>query len=78
MEQACPCHRRRKQNDRNNPPYGLDCSGFVDWVFNNLLGYMIGHDGGKDSSGDPLIIHCAGSQNTVVLTGLQGFASIGF
>ena len=93
-------------------PYGLDCSGFVDWVFNNSLGYVIGHGGGaasqhghckpiswseaqpgdlvfypgdthvgvfvgKDSSGDPLIIHCASSQNNVVLTGLQGFVSIG-
>ena len=32
---------------------------------------------GKDSSGDLLIIHCASSQNNVVLTGLQGFVSIG-
>ena len=93
-------------------PYGLDCSGFVDWVFNNSLGYVIGHGGGaasqhgyckpiswsealpgdlvfypgdshvgifvgKDESGNPLIIHCASSQNDVVLTGLQGFTSIG-
>lgn len=93
-------------------PYGLDCSGFVDWVFNNSLGYVIGHGGGaasqhgyckpiswsealpgdlvfypgdshvgifvgKDESGNPLIIHCASSQNNVVLTGLQGFMSIG-
>lgn len=93
-------------------PYGLDCSGFVDWVFNNSLGYVIGHGGGaasqhdhckpiswseaqpgdlvfypgdthvgvfvgKDSNGDPLIIHCASSQNNVVLTGLQGFVNIG-
>ena len=93
-------------------PYGLDCSGFVDWVFNNSLGYVIGHGGGaasqhgyckpiswsealpgdlvfypgdshvgifvgKDESGNPLIIHCASSQNNVVLTGLQGFTSIG-
>ena len=27
-------------------PYGLDCSGFVDWVFNNATGYIIGHGGG--------------------------------
>ncbi|MEA4894671.1 MAG: NlpC/P60 family protein [Oscillospiraceae bacterium] len=27
-------------------PYGLDCSGWVDWVFNNSLGYVIGHGGG--------------------------------
>ena len=93
-------------------PYGLDCSGFVDWVFNNTLGYVIGHGGGASAqhtycvpvswsealpgdlvfypgdshvgvfvgtneSGDPLIIHCASSQNNIVLTGLQGFTSIG-
>ena len=93
-------------------PYGLDCSGFVDWAFNNSLGYVIGHGGGtfnqhdhckpiswsealpgdlvfypgdshvgifvgRDESGGPLIIHCASSQNNVVLTGLQGFTSIG-
>lgn len=92
--------------------FGLDCSGFVDWVFNNALNYVIGHGGGahaqhtyctpiswsealpgdlvfypgdshvgvfvgKDATGDPLIIHCASSQNNVVLTGLQGFTSIG-
>lgn len=29
-------------------PYGLDCSGFVDWVFYNMTGgeYIIGHGGG--------------------------------
>lgn len=29
-------------------PYGLDCSGFVDWVFYNVSGgeYIIGHGGG--------------------------------
>lgn len=29
-------------------PYGLDCSGFVDWVFYNATGggYIIGHGGG--------------------------------
>ena len=27
-------------------PYGMDCSGYVDWVFNNALGYIIGHGGG--------------------------------
>ena len=32
---------------------------------------------GTDSNGNPLIIHCASSQNTVVLTGLQGFTMIG-
>lgn len=93
-------------------PYGLDCSGFVDWVFHNAQGYVIGHGGGAhmqhiyctpiswsealpgdlvfypgdshvgvfvgtDEGGKPLIIHCASSQNNVVLTGLQGFTSIG-
>lgn len=27
-------------------PYGLDCSGFVDWVFYNSMDYIIGHGGG--------------------------------
>ena len=27
-------------------PYGMDCSGYVDWAFNNALGYVIGHGGG--------------------------------
>lgn len=92
-------------------PYGMDCSGFVDWVFNNALCYVIGHGGGAamqhtyctpiswgealpgdlafypgdshvgvfvgtDESDNPLIIHCASSQNNVVLTGLKGFTSI--
>ena len=32
-------------------PYGLDCSGFVDWVFYNATGgqYIIGHGGGASS-----------------------------
>lgn len=30
-------------------PYGMDCSGYVDWVFNNALGYVIGHGGGAHS-----------------------------
>ena len=32
-------------------PYGLDCSGFVDWVFYNATdgGYIIGHGGGAAS-----------------------------
>ena len=32
-------------------PYGLDCSGFVDWVFYNATegSYIIGHDGGAAS-----------------------------
>ena len=95
-------------------PYGLDCSGFVDWVFYNVTGgeYVIGHGGGahmqhtcctpiswneaqpgdlvfypddehvgivggRDESGNMLIIHCAFSQNNVVITGLEGFTSIG-
>lgn len=95
-------------------PYGLDCSGFVDWVFYNVTDgeYVIGHGGGahmqhtyctpiswneaqpgdlvfypgdehvgivggRDESGNLLIIHCAFSQNNVVITGLKGFTSIG-
>ncbi len=92
-------------------PYGLDCSGFVDWSFNNALGLAIGQGGGTcsqlanstkitwkdalpgdivfypdishvgifagvDESGNPLIIHCASSQNNVVVTGLQGFSIV--
>ena len=30
-------------------PYGLDCSGFVDWVFNNTFGVVVGHGGGARS-----------------------------
>ncbi len=30
-------------------PFGMDCSGFVDWVFNNAHGYVIGHGGGAAS-----------------------------
>lgn len=32
-------------------PFGLDCSGFVDWVFYNVTGgsYVIGHGGGASS-----------------------------
>ena len=95
-------------------PYGLDCSGFVDWVFFNQSGgsYVIGHGGGAtmqhsyctdiswsdaqpgdlvfypdnshvgivggwDANGELLIIHCASGYNNVVITGLEGFASIG-
>lgn len=95
-------------------PYGLDCSGFVDWVFYNQSGgsYVIGHGGGatmqhsyctniswadaqpgdlvfypdnshvgivggKDANGELLIIHCASGYNNVVVTGLEGFTSIG-
>ena len=95
-------------------PYGMDCSGFVDWVFYNVTGgdYIIGHGGGahaqhtccgpiswdealpgdlvfypedehvgivggRDENGELLIIHCAFSQNNVVITGASGFISIG-
>ena len=95
-------------------PYGLDCSGFVDWVFYNATDgeYIIGHGGGAmaqhsyctsiswaeaqigdlvfypedthvgivcgwDESGNILILHCAFSANNVVITGQEGFTSIG-
>ena len=95
-------------------PYGLDCSGFVDWVFYNAAGgqYIIGHGGGatmqhsyctdiswadaqpgdlvfypdnshvgivggRDANGELLIIHCASGYNNVVITGKEGFTSIG-
>ena len=95
-------------------PYGMDCSGFVDWVFYNQSGgsYIIGHGGGatmqhsyctdiswadaqpgdlvfypdnshvgivggRDANGELLIIHCASGYNNVVVTGLEGFTSIG-
>ena len=94
--------------------YGLDCSGFVDWVFYNATdgGYIIGHGGGAasqhtyctaiswadalpgdlvfypddthvgivagwDESGNILIVHCASGYNNVVITGKEGFISIG-
>ena len=95
-------------------PYGLDCSGFVDWVFYNATGgdYIIGHGGGAmmqhtyctpilwedaqpgdlvfypednhvgmvggwDEDGNILIIHCASGYNDVVITGKEGFTSVG-
>ena len=95
-------------------PYGLDCSGFVDWVFYNATegNYIIGHGGGAasqhtyctaiswadalpgdlvfypddthvgivvgwDENGNILIVHCASGYNNVVITGKEGFASIG-
>ena len=95
-------------------PYGLDCSGFVDWVFHNQSGgsYVIGHGGGatmqhsyctdiswssaqpgdlvfypdnshvgivggRDANGELLIIHCASGYNNVVITGKEGFTSVG-
>ena len=94
--------------------YGLDCSGFVDWVFYNQSGgsYVIGHGGGatmqhsyctdiswadaqpgdlvfypdnshvgivggRDANGELLIIHCASGYNNVVITGKEGFTSVG-
>ncbi len=94
-------------------PFGLDCSGFVDWVFYNVSGgsYIIGHGGGarsqhtyctaitwdqaipgdlvfypgdshvgivggRDESGNLLIIHCTYSKNNVVITGKSGFTAI--
>ena len=95
-------------------PYGMDCSGFVDWVFYNATNgsYIIGHGGGatmqhsyctdiswedaqpsdlvfypdnshvgivggRDANGEVLIIHCASGYNNVVITGKEGFASVG-
>lgn len=95
-------------------PYGVDCSGFVDWVFYNATNgsYIIGHGGGatmqhsyctdiswedaqpgdlafypdnshvgivggRDANGELFIIHCASGYNNVVITGKEGFASIG-
>lgn len=95
-------------------PYGLDCSGFVDWVFFNQSGgsYIIGHGGGatmqhsyctdiswadaqpgdlvfypdnshvgivggRGANGKLLIIHCASGYNNVVITGKEGFTSVG-
>ena len=95
-------------------PYGLDCSGFVDWTFYNATegNYIIGHGGGAasqhtyctaiswadalpgdlvfypndthvgivagwDENGNILIVHCASGYNNVVITGKEGFASIG-
>lgn len=95
-------------------PYGLDCSGFVDWVFYNATegNYIIGHGGGAasqhsyctaiswedalpgdlvfypddthvgivagwDENGNILIVHCASGYNNVVITGKEGFVSIG-
>ena len=94
-------------------PFGLDCSGMVDWVFYNQSDgqYVIGHGGGAtaqhsyctpiawsdaqpgdlvfypndthvgivcgfDSGGNIMVIHCASSENNVVVTGKSGFTSI--
>ena len=96
-------------------PFGLDCSGFVTWVFINATGdpsytNVIGHGArnqygkcekiswneahpgdlvfypdlghvgivaGNDDNGNLLVIHCASSQNNVVITSIQGFSKIG-
>lgn len=95
-------------------PYGMDCSGYVDWVFYNVSGgaYIIGHGGGahaqhtycapiswdealpgdlvfypedshvgivggRDKGGELRIIHCSSGYNNVVITGIEGFTSIG-
>ena len=95
-------------------PFGLDCSGFVTWVFINATGdpsYVnvighgarnqygkckkiswsealpgdlvfypdLGHVGivaGKEYDGSLLVVHCASSQNNVVVTELEGFTKI--
>ncbi|NLD87782.1 MAG: C40 family peptidase [Clostridiales bacterium] len=95
-------------------PYGMDCSGFVDWVFYNASDseYIMSHGGGaaaqhsycqtissdeampgdlvfypddehigivagRDADGNYLIIHCSSGYNNVVITGAEGFTSIG-
>ena len=95
-------------------PYGMDCSGYVDWVLYNVSGgaYVIGHGGGahaqhtycasiswdealpgdlvfypedshvgivggRDKGGELRIIHCSSGYNNVVITGIEGFTSIG-
>ncbi len=37
----------------------------------------VGIVGGWDANGELLIIHCASGYNNVVITGLEGFTSIG-
>ena len=37
----------------------------------------VGIVGGRDANGELLIIHCASGYNNVVVTGLEGFTSIG-
>ena len=37
----------------------------------------VGIVGGWDANGELLIIHCASGYNNVVITGLEGFASVG-
>lgn len=47
-----------------------------DLVFYPDLGH-VGIVAGEDDNGNLLVIHCASSQNNVVVTGLQGFTKIG-
>lgn len=95
-------------------PFGLDCSGFVDWVFYNasngtivlgqgggvtsqhnnctdismsdaqpgdLVFYAdnshVGIVGGRDGSGNLLIIHCNASANNVSISRVSGFSTGG-
>ena len=77
-------------------PYGLDCSGFVDWTFYNVSGgeYVIGHGGGahmqhtyctaiswEEARPGDLVFYPedthVGIVGNVVITGLEGFTSIG-
>ena len=37
----------------------------------------VGIVGGRDANGELLIIHCASGYNNVVITGLEGFTSVG-
>ncbi len=93
-------------------PFGLDCSGYVDWVFYNATGHTVSggngaegqHDAcapitwedaqpgdlvfypddehvgivvGKDDHGELLVAHCPSAANRVVITGADGFISVG-
>ena len=67
-------------------PFGLDCSGFVDWTFYNATNgsYYPGRGGGAATqhsyctniSCNLLIVHCSGGANGVVITGAAGFTSV--
>mgnify|MGYP001009769591 FL=1 len=37
----------------------------------------LGHVAGEDDNGNLLVIHCASSQNGIVITGMRGFTKIG-
>ena len=47
-----------------------------DLVFYPDLGH-VGIIAGKDENGNILVVHCASSQNNVVVTGVQGFTKVG-